>query len=76
MQLQNLSDECSKAVAPIRELMKAHKDGLALTQEEADKLSGALVAAHNNSASSTLCSDEEWERFSSLELRGWLAPGR
>lgn len=66
--VQELPDECSKAVAPLRQLMKDYENGYRLDEAGAEILNEAAGKARQ------ACSAEDWERFNIEEFRGWLEP--
>lgn len=61
-----LSAECSEAVAPVRALVASTPSGLSLAGEAAEQFSAGLAEAQQR------CSPEEYEKFVSGELDGWL----
>lgn len=65
---QTLSRACTKAVAPLRALAAAHPSALLLDAEGSAALTKGLATARAGCG-------PEFQRFYTLELRGWLSPG-
>ena len=64
--VQDVGPECAEAVAPIRELYEVYASGLDMDEPSRQILNEGLAAGFG------ACDPDEWERFQTLELQGWM----
>lgn len=65
VRVNDLSEACSTAIEPIRQIMKKYKSGLLITQTDSDAIQQAALAAQKK------CTPEEFKRFEDNEFIGW-----
>jgi|694.fasta_scaffold22013_3 hypothetical protein len=66
VRVDDLSETCEAAIAPIREIMSKYKSGLLISQPDSEAISKAAQKAIEKD-----CTPEEFKKFEDQEFTGW-----